>query len=352
MIEVSHLTKRYGTHTAIADLSFHIEKGQIYGLLGPNGAGKSTTMNIMTGCLSASSGSVTVGGHDIFEEAGPAKRLLGYLPERPPPYLDRTPWEYLSFVGQAKGVAKEDLDEQIHHVMEVTRIADVSQRLIKNLSKGYQQRVGIAQALLGDPEVVILDEPTVGLDPKQIIEIRSLIRDLGKTHTVILSSHILSEVQTVCDRVLIIAHGRLVAQGTPEELAAQLTAKGTITATAQGSREAVVAAAGKVPGLTDLRVTDEKGGEVSFTAVSTAGTDLRGALSLALAQAGCPVLSLSAETMSLEDVFLQLTETPESGKPESAAAPAEAAEPAENPPAEAAAEEVNEKEADSDESNL
>ena len=160
MIEVSHLTKRYGTHTAIADLSFHIEKGQIYGLLGPNGAGKSTTMNIMTGCLSASSGSVTVGGHDIFEEAGPAKRLLGYLPERPPLYLDRTPWEYLSFVGQAKGVAKEDLDEQIHHVMEVTRIADVSQRLIKNLSKGYQQRVGIAQALLGDPEVVILDEPT------------------------------------------------------------------------------------------------------------------------------------------------------------------------------------------------
>ena len=198
--------------------------------------------------------------------------------------------------------------------------------------------MGIAAALLGTPKIIILDEPTVGLDPAQMIEIRSLIRDLGKTHTVILSSHILSEVQTVCDRVLIIAHGRLVAQGTPEELAAQLTAK--------GSREAVVAAAGKVPGLTDLRVTDEKGGEVSFTAVSTAGTDLRGALSLALAQAGCPVLNLSAETMSLEDVFLQLTETPESGKPESTAAPAE------NPPAEAAAEEVNEKEANSDESNL
>lgn len=218
MIEVSHLTKRYGTHTAIADLSFHIEKGQIYGLLGPNGAGKSTTMNIMTGCLSASSGSVTVGGHDIFEEAGPAKRLLGYLPERPPLYLDRTPWEYLSFVGQAKGVAKEDLDEQIHHVMEVTRIADVSQRLIKNLSKGYQQRVGIAQALLGDPEVVILDEPTVGLDPKQIIEIRSLIRDLGHDHTVILSSHILSEVQAVCQTILILSHGKLVACDTPAGL--------------------------------------------------------------------------------------------------------------------------------------
>lgn len=193
MIEVSHLTKRYGTHTAIADLSFHIEKGQIYGLLGPNGAGKSTTMNIMTGCLSASSGSVTVGGHDIFEEAGPAKRLLGYLPERPPLYLDRTPWEYLSFVGQAKGVAKEDLDEQIHHVMEVTRIADVSQRLIKNLSKGYQQRVGIAQALLGDPEVVILDEPTVGLDPKQIIEIRSLIRDLGHDNVYLVDADLLED---------------------------------------------------------------------------------------------------------------------------------------------------------------
>ena len=171
--------------------------------------------------------------------------------------------------------------------------------------------MGIAAALLGTPKVVILDEPTVGLDPAQMIEIRSLIRDLGKTHTVILSSHILSEVQSVCDRVLIIAHGKLVAQGTPEELAAQLTAKGTITATAQGSRDAVVSAASAVPGLTDVKVTDEKGGEVSFTAVSTAGTDLRGALSLALAQAGCPVLSLSAETMSLEDVFLQLTEAPD-----------------------------------------
>ena len=255
--------------------------------------------------------------------------------------------EYLLFVAELKGTRKKaDRAAAVAHAAARAGLQGMEQRLIRNLSKGYRQRVGIAAALLGTPKIIILDEPTVGLDPAQMIEIRSLIRDLGKTNTVILSSHILSEVQTVCDRVLIIAHGRLVAQGTPEELAAQLTAKGTITATAQGSREAVVAAAGKVPGLTDLRVTDEKGGEVSFTAVSTAGTDLRGALSLALAQAGCPVLSLSAETMSLEDVFLQLTETPESGKPESAAAPAE------NPPAEAAAEEVNEKEADNDESNL
>ena len=345
LIEVEHLTKRYGSHTAVDDISFTVEDGGIYGLLGPNGAGKSTTMNIITGYISATDGTVKIDGHDIADE--PAKRYIGYLPEHPPLYMDMTVREYLLFVAELKGTRKKaDRAAAVAHAAARAGLQGMEQRLIRNLSKGYRQRVGIAAALLGTPKIIILDEPTVGLDPAQMIEIRSLIRDLGKTHTVILSSHILSEVQTVCDRVLIIAHGRLVAQGTPEELAAQLTAKGTITATAQGSREAVVAAAGKVPGLTDLRVTDEKGGEVSFTAVSTAGTDLRGALSLALAQAGCPVLSLSAETMSLEDVFLQLTETPESGKPESAAAPAE------NPPAEAAAEEANEKEVDSDESNL
>ena len=337
LIEVEHLTKRYGSHTAVDDISFTVEDGGIYGLLGPNGAGKSTTMNIITGYISATDGTVKIDGHDIADEPAAAKACIGYLPELPPLYQEMTVQEYLLFVAELKGTRKKaDRAAAVAHAAARAGLQGMEQRLIRNLSKGY----------LGTPKIIILDEPTVGLDPAQMIEIRSLIRDLGKTHTVILSSHILSEVQTVCDRVLIIAHGRLVAQGTPEELAAQLTAKGTITATAQGSREAVVAAAGKVPGLTDLRVTDEKGGEVSFTAVSTAGTDLRGALSLALAQAGCPVLSLSAETMSLEDVFLQLTETPESGKPESAAAPAE------KPPAEAAAEEENEKEADSDESNL
>ena len=347
MIEVKNLTKRYGTNTALNNVSFTVEEGTIVGFLGPNGAGKSTTMNIITGYLSATSGSVTVQGKNTLENPNEVKKLIGYLPELPPLYQEMTVQEYLLFVAELKGTRKKaDRAAAVAHAAARAGLQGMEQRLIRNLSKGYRQRVGIAAALLGTPKIIILDEPTVGLDPAQMIEIRSLIRDLGKTHTVILSSHILSEVQTVCDRVLIIAHGRLVAQGTPEELAAQLTAKGTITATAQGSREAVVAAAGKVPGLTDLRVTDEKGGEVSFTAVSTAGTDLRGALSLALAQAGCPVLNLSAETMSLEDVFLQLTETPESGKPESAAAPAE------NPPAEAAAEEVNEKEADSDESNL
>ena len=346
MVEVSHLSKNYGSHPAIRDLTFSVADGQVYGLLGPNGAGKSTIMNILTSYLAPTGGEVKVAGFSLPEQAQQAKACVGYLPEQPPLYPEMTVQEYLDFAAELKGVKKAQRREQVQQAARRTGLDQVMPRLIRSLSKGYRQRVGIAQALLGSPQLIILDEPTVGLDPAQMIEIRSLIRDLGKTHTVILSSHILSEVQTVCDRVLIIAHGRLVAQGTPEELAAQLTAKGTITATAQGSREAVVAAAGKVPGLTDLRVTDEKGGEVSFTAVSTAGTDLRGALSLALAQAGCPVLSLSAETMSLEDVFLQLTETPESGKPESAAAPAE------NPPAEAAAEEENEKEADSDESNL
>ena len=346
MVEVSHLSKNYGSHPAIRDLTFSVADGQVYGLLGPNGAGKSTIMNILTSYLAPTGGEVKVAGFSLPEQAQQAKACVGYLPEQPPLYPEMTVQEYLDFAAELKGVKKAQRREQVQQAARRTGLDQVMPRLIRSLSKGYRQRVGIAQALLGSPQLIILDEPTVGLDPAQVIGIRKLIRELGKTHTVILSSHILSEVQTVCDRVLIIAHGRLVAQGTPEELAAQLTAKGTITATAQGSREAVVAAAGKVPGLTDLRVTDEKGGEVSFTAVSTAGTDLRGALSLALAQAGCPVLSLSAETMSLEDVFLQLTETPESGKPESAAAPAE------NPPAEAAAEEENEKEADSDESNL
>ena len=211
MIEVNHLTKQYGDHTAVSDLSFTIEDGQIYGFLGPNGAGKSTTMNIMTGCLAATSGEVKIGGYDIFEESREAKRLIGYLPEQPPLYLDRTPREYLRFVGRAKGLSGKELAAQVEHVMSVTQTGDVADRLIKNLSKGYKQRVGIAQALLGNPKIIILDEPTVGLDPRQIIEIRDLIKSLGKEHTVILSSHILSEVQAVCQTILIISKGRLVA---------------------------------------------------------------------------------------------------------------------------------------------
>ena len=222
MIEVKHLTKRYGSHTAVSDLSFTVEKGQIYGFLGPNGAGKSTTMNIMTGCLAATSGEVVIGGYDIFQDAAQAKRLIGYLPEQPPLYLDRTPREYLRFVARAKGIPEKRIPGELDRVMTVTGTLDVADRLMKNLSKGYRQRVGIAQAVLGDPEVIILDEPTVGLDPRQITEIRELIRQLGKERTVILSSHILSEVQQVCTTILILSKGKLVACGEIGELGKQL----------------------------------------------------------------------------------------------------------------------------------
>lgn len=309
MIEVSHLTKRYGSHVAVDDISFTVDDGCIYGLLGPNGAGKSTTMNVITGYLSPTSGTVTINGHDIQEEPQAAKACIGYLPELPPLYTDMTVGEYLNFVAELKGVKKKaDRAADVAKASERAGLQEMQTRLIRNLSKGYRQRVGVAAALLGNPDIIILDEPTVGLDPAQMIEIRSLIHDLGKTHTVILSSHILSEVQTVCDRVLIISGGKLAAQGTPEELAARLAAKGVISATAQGSKEAVLKAAAAVPGLTDIRVTAEKGDEVSFTASSTDGSDLRAAFSAALAAAGCPVLSLSSQNMSLEDVFLQLTE--------------------------------------------
>ena len=312
MIEVSHLTKRYGAHLAVDDISFTVEDGCIYGLLGPNGAGKSTTMNMVTGYLSPTSGTVTINGHDIQQEPQAAKACIGYLPELPPLYIDMGVTEYLSFVAELKGVRKKaDRTAAVARVCERTGLREVSRRLIRNLSKGYRQRVG-----LGDPQVIILDEPTVGLDPAQMIEIRELIHDLGQHHTVILSSHILSEVQTICDRVLIISGGKLVAQGTPEELAARLASRGMISATAQGGREAVLAAAAALPGLSDLRVTAEKGDEVSFTAVSTDGADHRAELSAALAAAGCPVLSLASEQMSLEEVFLQLTESePAGGEP-------------------------------------
>lgn len=218
MIEVKNLCKDYGTQRAVDTLNFTIEPGHVYGFLGPNGAGKSTTMNILTGCLAASSGQVLIGGFDIFEEPAEAKSLIGYLPEQPPLYQEMTVCEYLKFVAAAKCVPKSEVNGQLNAIMEVTQLSDVSERIIKNLSKGYRQRVGIAQALTGNPQIVILDEPTVGLDPKQIIEIRELIRQLGKEHTVILSSHILSEVRSVCDRLLIISKGRLVAEDTPEGL--------------------------------------------------------------------------------------------------------------------------------------
>ena len=228
MIEVKNLTKCYGKHLAVDNLSFTVEKGQIYGFLGPNGAGKSTTMNIMTGYLGATKGEVLIDGHDILKEPEEAKRCIGYLPEQPPLYLEMTVMEYLRFAAELKKIPKEDMEIQIEKAMRLTRLSDVRGRLISNLSKGYKQRVGLAQAILGFPEIIILDEPTVGLDPKQIIEIRELIRKLAKGHTVILSSHILAEIREVCDYILIIARGKLVASDTPENLENSMSGTGHI----------------------------------------------------------------------------------------------------------------------------
>ena len=307
MIQVEHLTKRYGSHLAVDDISFEVEEGIVYGLLGPNGAGKSTTMNILTGYLSATSGTVSIDGHDILEEASAAKACVGYLPEQPPLYVDMTPREYLMFVAELKKVKRADRAAQVEQAMDRTGLVEMEHRLIKNLSKGYRQRVGLAAALLGSPKVIILDEPTVGLDPAQVIEIRSLIKELGKDHTVILSSHILSEVSTLCDKVLIIAKGKLVAQGTPEELAQRLTAGSSLNITALGEADAVMNALLTVPGVSEVQITGQQNGETSATVQVPQGEDLRAAVSAALAAAGCPVLGLTTASMSLEDVFLQLT---------------------------------------------
>ena len=318
MIEVSHLTKRYGGHTAVSDLSFTIEKGQIYGFLGPNGAGKSTTMNIMTGCLAASEGEVCIDGHDIFEEPQQAKRLIGYLPEQPPLYLDRTPREYLTFVGRAKGIKDKALPEQIGRVMEVTQITDVADRLIKHLSKGYRQRVGIAQALLGDPEVVILDEPTVGLDPKQIIEIRSLIQSLGQKHTVILSSHILSEVQAVCQTILIISKGHLVACDTPENLERLFSGSAAVDLTVEAGEAQTREILAPLDHIRSVDVRPEGTDRCQVTLETDGDEEVCRAVFFAFSRAGRAILRMTDAKASLEDIFIELT----SG--EAADAPAEA----------------------------
>ncbi len=310
MIEVKHLTKRYGDHTAVSDLSFTIEKGQIYGFLGPNGAGKSTTMNIMTGCLAASSGEVTIGGHDIFEEAKEAKRLIGYLPEIPPVYPDRTPREYLTFVARAKGIPEKEIKEQVEKAMRITQITDYGNRLIKNLSKGYRQRVGIAQAVLGDPEIIILDEPTVGLDPRQIIEIRTLIQKLGEEHTVILSSHILAEVQAVCTTVLIIAKGKLVACDSPENLEKLFAGSTSVDLTAEASAEEVREILSQIPQVESVEIKKEEAGRCSVQIEAAAGADdsICRFIFFAFARAMKPILQMSMAKASLEEIFIELTE--------------------------------------------
>ena len=309
MIEVNHLYKRYGNHTAVSDLSFTIEKGQIYGFLGPNGAGKSTTMNIMTGCLAATSGEVRIGGYDIFEDAEQAKKLIGYLPEQPPLYLDRTPREYLTFVARAKGIPEKDIVPQLTHVMTVTQTLDVADRLIKNLSKGYKQRVGIAQAILGDPEVIILDEPTVGLDPRQIIEIRDLIKELGKNHTVILSSHILSEVQAVCQTILIISKGKLVACDSPENLEKLFAGTASIELTAEAGEEETRNILKSVPGVihTEITPTDDGCCNVRLDMQKQADNKACRDIFFAFRKAERAILQMSMAKASLEDIFMELT---------------------------------------------
>ena len=257
MIEVKNLTKRYGDHLAVSNLSFTIEPGHIYGFLGPNGAGKSTTMNIMTGCLAASDGQVLIGGYDIFEEPMEAKKLIGYLPEMPPLYLDQTPREYLYFVASAKGIKKADRLDEIEKVIHETHIEEVADRLIKQLSKGYRQRVGIAQALLGNPQLIILDEPTVGLDPMQIIEIRDLIKELGQNHTVILSSHILPEVEAICEKVLIIHQGELIAFDKPENLQKTLSSGAIIELICETSADKAKDYLKNLSGIEEIEAKEE-----------------------------------------------------------------------------------------------
>ena len=310
MIQVEHLTKRYGDFVAVHDLNFTIESGHIYGFLGPNGAGKSTTMNMMTGCLSATEGHVRISGYDIFDQPQEAKKRIGYLPDIPPLYLNETPAEYLHFVGEAKGLRKEALRDQVESAMEKTGLAGVVHRPIGELSKGYRQRVGIAQALLGNPEVIILDEPTVGLDPLQILEIRDLIRQLGEEHTVILSSHILSEVQALCDQILIISQGELLAFDTPENLEHQMRAASEVSLTAEVDAAQVSAILEDIPQVASFRITDAQPGVTCATA-GTAGEDARElskAIFEAFAQKGMALLELRLEKASLEEIFLELTE--------------------------------------------
>lgn len=319
MITVEHLTKCYGDFMAVSDLSFQIDEGHVYGFLGPNGAGKSTTMNIMTGCLSATDGKVRIDGYDIFEEPQLAKKLIGYLPEQPPLYMGETPMEYLAFVGAAKGLKGMELTNQIDEVIEQTKIGSVRNKLISTLSKGYKQRVGIAQALLGSPKVIILDEPTVGLDPIQIIEIRDLIKQLGESHTVILSSHILSEVQAICEKVLIIAKGRLVAFDAPENLEKLMLSANGIDFIAESSPEEVEEILDGMAGVEEYTLNEMGTGVVKIHVKTDVEDviDVCRQLFFAFAAQQNAIVEMVSKRANLEDVFIELTESELNEKKES-----------------------------------
>jgi len=307
LIQVENVTKKYGQRVAVDHLNFTVNRGEILGFLGPNGAGKSTTMNIITGYLSATEGAVMLDGHDILEEPQVVKRKIGYMPELPPLYLDMTVQDYLSFVCDIKGVARSRRRQSMDRSMELLKIADVRGRLIKNLSKGYKQRVGIAQALIGTPPVLILDEPTIGLDPQQIIETRNLIRDLGREHTIILSSHVLPEVQAVCDRVLIINRGRIVASDTPENLSRGIVGENRLTLRVAGTEEEVLALLRGIPNVVKAQgIGQREAGTIDVLVEAVKDRDIRAAVFAALAKADRPILMMKTMDLTLEDIFLNL----------------------------------------------
>lgn len=312
MIQVDNLVKKYGDHIAVDNLSFEVEKGQIYGFLGPNGAGKSTTMNIMTGYIAAGSGTVKINDYDILKEPEEAKKCIGYLPEIPPLYTDMTVWEYLLFVAELKKIPKKERKNHVQEIIEKIQISEVKDRLIKNISKGFKQRVGLAQALIGYPEVLILDEPMVGLDPKQIIEMRDLIKSLSKKHTIILSSHILSEVSAVCDHILIISRGKLAASGSPQELQEMMQLKSEIELVVLGEREEVEKVLKNIEEIDSYQMESaEEEGSVMIRVDAADNADIRKELSVAISGAGMPILSMNRIEKSLEDIFLELTESEE-----------------------------------------
>ncbi|MBM7582511.1 ABC-2 type transport system ATP-binding protein [Caldicoprobacter guelmensis] len=308
MIQVIDVTKRYGQHVAVDHVNFTVEKGEILGFLGPNGAGKTTTMNIITGYISATEGTVKVDGFDILEEPEEVKKRIGYMPEFPPLYMDMTVQEYLDFVSDIKKIDKSTKKQSMEKIMDLVKIGDVRKRLIKNLSKGYKQRVGLAQALIGTPPVLILDEPTVGLDPKQIIEIRSLIKELGKEHTIILSSHILQEVSAVCGRVIIINKGKIVASDTPENLSKRLSGAGRLSLRVAGPEKQVLKLIRELEGVKNAEVQGVKEpGTVDILVEAERDIDIRRPLFYALSRAEYPILYMRSVDLTLEEIFLQVT---------------------------------------------
>lgn len=308
MIEINHLVKKYGSHVAVDDLSLTVEPGKIYGFLGPNGAGKSTTMNIITGYLAATSGEVKINGFDVLKQPEEAKKCVGYLPELPPLYMDMTVKEYLDFVAELKKLEKSLRAGYVKEAMKITKTEEVSGRLIRNLSKGYRQRVGFAQAVRGYPEILILDEPTVGLDPKQIIEIRDLIKELGKKHTIILSSHILSEISAVCDHVFIISHGKLVASDSTENLLERMTGAQEIELLVKAEEDTAETAIREVAQVERCEKTESKeDGAVQLLVTAKKDADVREAIYHTCVEHHMPILEMKAASKSLEDVFLELT---------------------------------------------